>query len=63
MKKCTMCEYVGKEKTHTKGSIVIELILWIFFIIPGLVYSIWRLTSREKVCPNCGHNSMIPIRG
>jgi hypothetical protein len=29
--------------------------------IPGLIYSIWRLTTRQKVCPSCGNAGMIPI--
>ncbi|MCK9356289.1 MAG: hypothetical protein M0R22_03945 [Dehalococcoidia bacterium] len=44
-----------------KGSFWIELILWIFFILPGLVYSLWRLTTRTRVCPKCGEPNMIPL--
>lgn len=45
----------------TNGSILIELILWCFFIIPGVIYSIWRLTSRHAACPKCGAANMIPM--
>jgi hypothetical protein len=31
------------------------------FIIPGVIYSIWRLTTRRKVCGVCGHDTMIPV--
>jgi hypothetical protein len=37
-----------------------EIALWLFLILPGLIYSVWRLTSREKVCGICG-GRMIPI--
>lgn len=57
---CTLCGFIGQQKSKVKGSIFIEIILWFFFLIPGLIYSIWRLMSKEKVCPKCGHATMIP---
>lgn len=53
LKKCVTCGYIGSEKSTTKGSIWIEIVLWIFFIVPGVIYSIWRLTTRTKGCPKC----------
>ena len=41
-------------KTVTRGSIWIEIILWLCLIVPGLIYSIWRLTTRRQVCSACG---------
>jgi len=58
---CPHCGYLGDSKIVTKGSFWIELVLWIFFIIPGVIYSLWRLTSRASVCPSCGAAGMIPI--
>jgi len=55
MDKEMMCAICGKYIIPTKegrGSISIEILLW-FLIIPGLTYSIWRLTSKRKVCPFC----------
>jgi hypothetical protein len=43
-----------------KGSILIELLLLCFFIVPGIIYSIWRLNTRQKICPKCKNPSMIP---
>lgn len=57
---CTSCGYKGKPKTETKGNFLIEVVLWFFFIIPGLIYSIWRLASRYEACPQCKSQSMIP---
>ena len=57
---CTSCGYAGKPETITKGSFLIEVILWLCFLIPGLIYSIWRLSSRYKGCPNCGQSTLIP---
>ena len=58
---CTQCGYVGKPKGAIKGNGAIEIILWLFFIIPGLIYSIWRSSSRHKICPQCKSPSLIPI--
>jgi len=58
---CSICGYQGKPKTVTKGSIIIELALWIMFVVPGLIYSLWRMTSRYKACPNCLTPNMIPL--
>lgn len=57
---CTLCGYTGSSKKKVKGNFLTEVILWLFFLIPGLIYSIWRLTSKQDVCPKCGNASMIP---
>lgn len=57
---CTACGYVGKPQRITKGNTLIELILWLCFLLPGLIYSIWRLSSKYDACPKCKGASMIP---
>ena len=57
---CTMCGYVGLPKRTAKGSLGIEIILWLCFLIPGLIYSMWRLASYHNACPECKNASMIP---
>src|ERR1022692_2329714 len=58
---CPGCGTRGSPATKTKGSIFIEIILWLCLLIPGLIYSIWRMTTRYKVCPSCSNAGMIPI--
>lgn len=58
---CANCGHVSKPKTITRGSFVIEIILWLTFLIPGLIYSIWRLTTRYKACPQCFAPYMVPL--
>jgi predicted RNA-binding Zn-ribbon protein involved in translation (DUF1610 family) len=58
---CPNCGTVGRPKTVVKGSLLTELVLWLFFLLPGIIYSAWRLTSRAKVCPACGAGNMIPL--
>ncbi len=57
---CTSCGWCGTAKVITRGNFATELILWLVFIVPGLLYSLWRLTTRYKGCPQCGANP-IPI--
>jgi hypothetical protein len=58
---CTTCGYIGNPKSQVKGSFGVELILWLLFIIPGLIYSMWRITSQQKVCPACKNPTLIPV--
>jgi hypothetical protein len=58
---CSNCGSQGKPKVITKGNILIEIILWCCILVPGLIYSIWRLSSRYKACPKCGSPNMIPL--
>lgn len=58
---CANCGYQGKAKRITKGSIILEIVLWLMLLLPGLIYSIWRLASRYKGCPQCGAGHMIPV--
>ena len=58
---CTTCGYIGFPNKVTKGSFLIELVLWLAFLIPGIIYSIWRLSSRYDACPKCKNASMIPV--
>lgn len=51
--KCHACHFVGRAKTYTPGSFFLEVILWFCFFVPGIIYSIWRLTSRYTGCANC----------
>lgn len=57
---CTRCAHHGPTRTHTRGSLLIELVLWLCFIIPGLIYSIWRHASRQQVCSACGSDQLVP---
>jgi hypothetical protein len=58
---CADCGVRGDPATNTRGSVWIELVLWLCFIVPGLVYSLWRLTSRQKVCPECRSSNLVPV--
>lgn len=57
---CTTCgAQTDMPQSKTRGSFVIEIILWLAFVIPGLLYSLWRQSTRRKVCPLCGNATLI----
>lgn len=57
---CTSCGHEGPTDQKTKGSIWIEIILWLCFLVPGVIYSIWRHTTRTMVCKSCGASTLVP---
>ena len=59
--KCPNCQYEGKGKVITKGSLLLEIILWLFFLVPGLIYSVWRLSTRYLGCPRCEFKHVIKL--
>ncbi len=58
---CTQCGFVGDSKTVIKGNGFIEILLWLFLLLPGIIYSIWRSSSRHQRCAKCNGDSLIPI--
>lgn len=57
---CTRCLETVKAEKVTKGSFVIEVLLWLCFLFPGVIYSVWRLTTRYWACPSCGSPELVP---
>jgi uncharacterized membrane protein len=57
---CQDCGTIGTPIEVIKGSFWIELILWLCFLIPGLIYSIWRRTKNSNICSKCKSTSIIP---
>ncbi len=56
---CTECGYIGKGKM--RGSLLMELCLFLLFILPWIFYYLWRCTQKKSVCPKCGYRGMIPV--
>lgn len=59
---CTHCQFVGKPLRVPRGSLSKEILLWCLFLVPGLLYSTWRLSFPAKVCPACGATHMTRIK-
>lgn len=58
---CHQCGGQGRPALYTPDSILIEIVLWLCFIIPGLLYSLWRHAARKKVCSYCGNPYVVRV--
>jgi hypothetical protein len=51
---CRNCGETVAPKRVDPGSPILTLFLWLFFIVPGIFYSLWRSSNRRIECPACG---------
>ncbi len=58
---CPNCGATGAPVTVARGSIGWEIVLWLLFLLPGVLYSVWRLTTRYRACPICAAPNMVPL--
>ena len=58
---CTVCGAAESPKEYTKGSLLVEIVLWLCFIVPGLIYTIWRHASRYEGCRSCESKDIVPL--
>lgn len=61
-KECMICHELTIGKRKTRGSFVIEIFLWMLFIVPGIFYTLWRLSSNEFICTYCGSSYLKQIK-
>ncbi len=57
---CNNCGYIGLPIYNRRGSFAVELLLWLFFLLPGFIYTLWRSSERYATCPKCQAVNMIP---
>lgn len=57
---CKTCGHSGPTKTKTPGNLAIEIVLWLLLIIPGVIYSVWRISTRKPSCTACGSIDLVP---
>lgn len=56
---CTSCN------THAafgklKGSTWISFVLYCFYLVPGIIYSIWRRSGNSLLCITCSRPTLVP---
>lgn len=62
MKLCIRCLDKVEPKKEVRGYFLMEIALWLLFILPGFIYSIWRVIGgREEICPKCGGKNFVPL--
>lgn len=56
---CKNCGHIGSPEQKLKGHILITIILLICWIIPGLIYMIWRRSGLKNTCTSCGSENIV----
>jgi hypothetical protein len=56
---CTRCGETAAPDSRVAGSDRLELALWLVFLVPGLLYCVWRHLQRRRTCPACGSSDLI----
>lgn len=58
---CKQCgTRTNRPAVVTKGSLGIEIVAWLLLLIPGVIYSVWRHTTRGNACPACQSFDLLP---
>jgi len=58
---CTTCGTIGNIKRQARGKMWLEIVLWFCYIIPGVIYSLWRTSNYRNVCQTCKGEQFVPI--
>ena len=57
-----ICRKCGTNKApylKRRGSLALEIFLYLFMIIPGVIYTLFRFTKIEKSCSKCGSEDVV----
>lgn len=58
---CKACGTLNTEGEGLPGSGWIELVLYVCYIVPGIIYSIWRRTKKNAACVACSSRDLVQI--
>lgn len=56
---CKNCGHQGSPERKLKGHFLITLILLLCYIIPGIIYIIWRRSGVRDTCRQCGSSDIV----
>lgn len=56
---CMECGCQRDPVDAKRGLLVIEICMWLLYILPGVIYSIWRRVRKYQVCPQCRNPSVV----
>ena len=56
---CMECGCQREPIDAKRGLLVIEIFMWLLYILPGVIYSIWRRVRKQQVCPKCRNPSVV----
>lgn len=59
---CTTCgAQTNRPVWVVNGSFATEVLLWLLMVLPGVLYSVWRITTKTQCCKQCRKATLIPI--
>lgn len=58
---CQHCGTVGVPVVTMRGSTGITFVLFLVMVVPGLIYAIWRASTKTLACPSCTMPNPIPL--
>lgn len=58
---CKQCGSITKTADSLPGSGWIELILWLCYLVPGVIYSIWRRAKKNVACTACASRELVNV--
>ena len=58
---CESCNEQTMSVTKMKGTMLINIVLLVCMVVPGVLYFVWRLTTKHKACGSCGSDQILPI--
>jgi RNA polymerase subunit RPABC4/transcription elongation factor Spt4 len=56
---CRNCGHTGHPERRLKGHFLITVILLLCYIIPGIIYMIWRRAGVRDSCTKCGSENIV----
>ncbi|MEE9499260.1 MAG: hypothetical protein V3V24_07960 [Nitrospinaceae bacterium] len=56
---CMECGCQRDPIDANRGLWVVEIFMWLLYILPGVIYSIWRRVRKHQVCPKCRNPSVV----
>src|SRR5579862_4985902 len=60
-KVCLQCGSVGTSQEFKKGSVLTGIVFLFFFVLPGIIYFIWRGSTAYQGCRVCKSANVIPV--
>jgi hypothetical protein len=50
---CRNCGHVGSPLSLRRGSRILECLLYVLVVVPGVAYTLWRKRSQYLACAQC----------
>lgn len=57
---CTTCGFFGRPRWELAGEAWLEVLLWLVFLLPGFLYTVYRHVKKSQRCPSCGGTALVP---